>query len=324
MILGCHLALDEAIRAHRQDELDRADAALVRAAWDSKLAWAFQQADPECKPGVLERAVLVPWYIEDFVGFRDRPDARPTLADPYLPQVDMPLLRRVITERKAVMLSVSEARRAMLAEDAEAVERPFQGGLPDLATTVAWPGGGARRVFHATTAEFGDFKPVSHFGSAVAVSRHVDKGWRYGRDGEDVRIVGAALKIDNPLRVEDDGQMSSCWLVVAAHRAGALDRRDVAAIFGVGPGDLEEGGAPRTGSVRAEFSEIEGRLADRLLDAGHDGLVYRNRIEGGGDSWVVLTPDQVVADREWRYRPTEDGTAYVLLDPAEPSRPLRP
>jgi hypothetical protein len=240
MILGCHRQLDDAIRSYGQDALDAADAALVKAAYDSKLAWAFQQSDPDCKPHVFERALMVPWYIADFISWRDKPNPRPTTVDPYLSQVDMDLMRRVIAERAAVMQQVSDARHALLMADSPNVEAAFQDDLPDVTTACCWPDGSARRVFHVTPVEFTEFKPVSHFGSAVAVSRHADKSWRYGRDHEDLRVIGASLQVSNPLQIVDDGQMSSCWLVVAAHKAGALNRAE---------------------------------------------------------------PEQVIADREWRYRP---------------------
>lgn len=304
MILGCHEALDEAIAQHRQADLARADQAVVSAAEGCGLTGVYARLMPEWDPERVRRAFLRPAEIDMYFATRGRQGTTRSAIEDDLDRLDLAPLTAALAARRALMDEISAQRREMVAADYPRVESAFDVPCPGtLATEVRWADGRPRTVFHVTAAEFDRFKPVSHFGSALAVSRHADRAWRYGRDGEDVRVVAAWLDIKRPLRIADDGQMSVVWMVAAARAAGALTLPEAAAVLGVGAGDFDAGGSLLPGRIKIEAFEVEEAFAAALLDKGWDGLVYANRVEGGGDSWVTLRADQVHVAREWRYAP---------------------
>ena len=153
-------------------------------------------------------------------------------------------------------------------------------GLPRLASVEGW---------HGTDADFGEFDLAHargqlgfHFGTegqAAAV---------LGEDG-DPRIIRAELDIGNPLRMPDLGG----WQGHAAKAA------------------FEEAlGVRIPGSGSAES------IVRAVKAAGHDGIVYANRFEGEGDSYIAFDPSQIriVDDGRPAPGPVEGVPRFVTFD----------
>lgn len=148
-------------------------------------------------------------------------------------------------------------------------------------------------VYHSTRAgdDFVEFKVGeetqlgAHFGTqnqawSITVAR-----WKKRlplRPGETVggwRTMANYLSIKHPLRVTDAGDWSNpyaSWEVLNKATKGDLD-------------DL------KSEMLRVDLSKKEKRqlLIDHLDAAGWDGLVYRNRHEGTGDSYIAFRPEQI-------------------------------
>jgi len=145
-------------------------------------------------------------------------------------------------------------------------------------------------VFHATTVsdDFHAFRSGTeevgmHFGNptqAAELFRY--RGGFHDKKGG--RTYPVYLSIQNPLRVRDpeDGVWVSYGsiyngLAQELMRTGKFERDEVEAALTRGVSKIEE----------------MGELAELIKSKGYDGLVYRNRYEAPGDSWVVFEPTQV-------------------------------
>lgn len=132
-------------------------------------------------------------------------------------------------------------------------------------------------VHHGTKSTFEAFTalPDSHLGFHFGNEDQAGKAMR-AKKGSDVMSV--YLHISNPLRTIDAGDWSNpyrAWEVLNKATKGAL-------------GDLTMdmiSNTPRQSRLAI--------LMDKLKSLGYDGIVYKNRIEGKGDSYIVLSPSQI-------------------------------
>lgn len=138
--------------------------------------------------------------------------------------------------------------------------------------------GQPKTVYHATDVEFDEFLLTNdigfHFGSIQAARKRA-KAYLESDEmhPEDIVVVAAFLKIESPLRLPDlhtwDPRRTAHALVVAgvitSDQADAVDIVDLA------------------------------QVEKWLKAAGYDGIVYKNKIERGGDSYIVFDSRQVKA-----------------------------
>lgn len=196
------------------------------------------------------------------------------------------------------------------------------------------------RAYHGTIANFDAFDPRRtgdigmHFGTAEQADTASKNAWsRQYEEGSNV--IPVLLKIRHPLRVKD---MFSTLRTRYINRAkqwclltpGFLpNQEDHAAIYDAAKAADKarrkaggEWGALR-GNNAAE--QLQLKDADRrfwqaieasLKHQGYDGLIYANRVEGGGDSYVVFDPSQVRVVHA-TFDPTKTDSGQ-LLDSYQP------
>ena len=131
-------------------------------------------------------------------------------------------------------------------------------------------------VYHGTRTEFDKFRPLSHFGDVIAANvrlGYVAPFRPLRKSGAHIRR--AYLDIRNPARIEDDkaALQSPLSYFEAAHDAGHISKAEF----------LQETIKP---TLERFIKVMEGQ--------GYDGLVYKNRIEGNADSFVIFNSTQVI------------------------------
>lgn len=134
--------------------------------------------------------------------------------------------------------------------------------------------------YHGSFNEFDEFFTGSHFGDKDAANSRIDNRTQ----DRDTRFAGnhgvvypVYLSIQNPLSVEDDhGLRDGYDLCNAAMKAGAITSE-------------ERSRCEDTGSSVIAKKRLFALLSDR----GYDGMVYRNVVEGEGNSWITFSPRQI-------------------------------
>src|SRR5690606_11644622 len=126
------------------------------------------------------------------------------------------------------------------------------------------------------------------------------------------QIMPLYMRIENPLRVRDLDTFSFLTLGPELERLGLVEdgRAWSDEVYNEGvrrtmerwareypgartKGDLEAAGLSLDDQL-AELQDAANEVAIERLEAmGYDGLVYENRFEGGGDSWVAFRPEQI-------------------------------
>jgi hypothetical protein len=206
-----------------------------------------------------------------------------------------------LRETWKLVISMAEFRaledEALKAYEAEAA-LPASLSIEDLAERAAQPAGlriGAsavlddmssrKLVHHATRSDFPipEFAPFSHFGTLNAARSRAEGIGPHRRDVSGVRLVSAFLDIRNPLDVCDINDTHDVVRLVA--------------VIGAAAPELELDGLLEDEEM--DDDEVLATVAQRLLAAGHDGLVYRNLHEDPGSlSWVILDASQIVLMRD--------------------------
>lgn len=186
--------------------------------------------------------------------------------------------------------------------------------FPD--SKVVDPEGKPLVVYHGTDKDFSTFDPSLsgdlgiHFGTAEQASKAVNVLGKPLVEG--ARVIPAFLDIKNPLRLPDVfSVIGKRWTTRAKnlrldskgikfdaeqtrelHDAAAnLDRiRDRAG------GDWKLGLSSKP-EVREAYRKEEKRfwkvVESAIKASGYDGVVYSNKVEGKGDSYIVFSPDQI-------------------------------
>ncbi|MEJ8837644.1 GNAT family N-acetyltransferase [Ramlibacter sp. AN1133] len=139
-------------------------------------------------------------------------------------------------------------------------------------------------VFHATSADFNTFDTTrgdlgTHFGTLQQALRVVERGERDGRAGR--RIIPAWLKLANPLRLVDEGSF---------HADGIAEQLERKGLLAVGEGTRIRRECDADWRARKIYDP---QLRQVIQDAGFDGVVYANRHEGAGDSYIAFEPQQI-------------------------------
>lgn len=209
--------------------------------------------------------------------------------------------------------------------------------------------GTPRLQFHATnvSADFGIFKPVSHFGTLRAAEQRLNVDRR--RFDERSRVIPAYLRIENPLRIEEE--FSTPWqrdqdvldtVVLKLEEVGQQSEADALFhLIGEGtdakdwtndyiaymqrtltPEEFAERPQPVSGlsfrvmdrnrgfDLYSEFIDavVMPQVIDVIKAAGYDGFVYKNMVEDVGiDSYIALEPQQVKSPWNKGVWSTESG-----------------
>lgn len=141
-------------------------------------------------------------------------------------------------------------------------------------TAVATPEGLPRHVYHATDCSFAIFAHSNdfgfHFGPIEAANTRCT---HIGDDGAEVRVMPVYLRIENPLRIRDCFTWDLRNMVGEAAELGAI--------------------APEVAEHILESDDGDNLFKAALENAGHDGIVYSNVTEGGGDSYLVWRAEQI-------------------------------
>lgn len=152
-------------------------------------------------------------------------------------------------------------------------------------------------VYHATRADFHEFRPLSHFGTMQAAHDRYNDKWHpahldMNHSAHHVSVMPVHISLKNPLDVgpERDWQSNRDTIRQAADsmfKSGRMDQdylKSAEKLYDL-VDDKRWGSDPRA-------AEQEG--ANLLREAGHDGIIYTNRIEDPGSrSFITLGPEQV-------------------------------
>jgi hypothetical protein len=132
--------------------------------------------------------------------------------------------------------------------------------------------------FHGTNADFDTFAKGDggfHVGPPSAASRRGD------------RVMPLAVNIRNPLRVPDEGDFASPFFLGELERLGAITGDEYRRL----EPRLDRFWRGAKGTVDPYAATAE--LRELLKQKGYDGYVYRNRFEGGGDSFMAFDAAQL-------------------------------
>ena len=140
-------------------------------------------------------------------------------------------------------------------------------------------------VYHGTHSKFENFDPRYsfhlgfHFGTLDQAKRRLKTSAKerplLPRRGD--RIIAAYLSIQNPLESQDAGDWVNSyrvWKTLDKATDGAFGEYDFA---------LNEQPVPKRHRL----------IVSLLKQMGYDGIVYRNQIEGTGESWIAFDPSQI-------------------------------
>lgn len=140
-------------------------------------------------------------------------------------------------------------------------------------------------VYHGTmaSADFSDFRPLSHFGTADQANS-IATGLRiYGQpEGQAKRVMPVYLSIQNPLRIKDSGAQHEALDLIEA----------VVDDLGLSHYEREKMLYDENDDRRSEAG-VAAELIAALENRGYDGLVYSNSMEGDGDSYIAFHPEQI-------------------------------
>lgn len=135
-------------------------------------------------------------------------------------------------------------------------------------------------VFHGTASNFdvfdidrSDLGP--HFGSLKQAHKALDRHYS-DVGGPNIRPV--YLKLENPLRLKDEGSFHADAIIDQLLKKKLIDKK----LFS----DIKQGGWHQ----RKHYNGI---IRQILFRAGYDGIVYKNKHEGDGDSYIVFSHEQI-------------------------------
>lgn len=137
-------------------------------------------------------------------------------------------------------------------------------------------------AYHRTATDFDEFDTTrgdlgTHFGTADQAANLFGGQLRNGE-----RTLAVFLHIENPLRLQDKGGFHADGVAPQLRRKGFIDGATCRRLVEVGLNG-------RVHERRAANEEIKALLRA----AGHDGVVYRNTMEGRGNSFIAFDPCQI-------------------------------
>jgi len=155
--------------------------------------------------------------------------------------------------------------------------------LPLTPSFKAWFGNGKvkRVVYHATTAQFSEFDTDrsdlgAHFASTLTQANRIAMARHAG-----AKIIPCFINLTNPLRLNDTGTFHAQGIALQLERKGIIPEGEGKRITKEGKTDWK---------LTRKYDSL---LRKAIIDAGYDGVVYKNEHEGVGDSYIVFSPKQV-------------------------------
>ena len=164
-------------------------------------------------------------------------------------------------------------------------------------------------LYHGTLQDFDTFRRGDigyHFGSREQAENRVKFLQKYGGEGSGAEGFGPGdfvmpvhLRVENPLRMEDVGEWGDPFEVYQQLPDEILSRVNPKLVDQVL--DIRKqyyGAENQFGNLPNEyFTDPKTRkaldtLRAAIKDSGYDGIVYANRGEGAGDSYIVFEPEQ--------------------------------
>lgn len=150
---------------------------------------------------------------------------------------------------------------------------------------LAWRGRSKVRhvVYHATAAQFDVFDTSkgdlgAHFGDLDQM-KHLESRLS-SRDGG-MLIMPVWLKLENPIRLVDTGTFHADGIAIQLEKKKILKKGEGVRIAKECDTDWR---------LRKKYDAY---LRQKMVEHGYDGVVYRNKHEGGGDSFIIFDPRQV-------------------------------
>lgn len=171
-------------------------------------------------------------------------------------------------------------------------------------------------VFHGTPAVFDSFERTVdigfHFGTEAQARKRLEVTGLVPGKG---RLESFYIRLENPAVVSDLGSWHPLETVAEMYRRGYLEESDVRKVFEAAFDDadlLPEDEFERLLKELLDGDAIDARFAfdeldpsrelraqvhsvtrERMMDAGYDGLIYKNEAEGAGESYVVFEDVQI-------------------------------
>jgi hypothetical protein len=199
-----------------------------------------------------------------------------------------------------------------------------------------------RPVYHGTSKDFPAFDPTKtgdigmHVGTPEQASRAAADAWS-GKPVEGSQVMPLYAKTQNPLRVKDTfstlGQRHIArakalsletpgfYMNDAEHAAmyEAAKRADAARKRGGGDYSmrLDDNKKGALEAYRAADSQFWDTVEQSMRRQGYDSMIYNNKVEGKGDSYMVLDPNQLRSVHA-RFDPAKSDSADLLASRAAP------
>jgi len=150
-------------------------------------------------------------------------------------------------------------------------------------------------VYHGTAADITEFDSMEsrdigfHFGDQEAANYILERE-RYNKaPNAPLNAMPVYLSIKNPLRVKDSNFSSSGFILTLMDQ---VNSQGIEGVTSQSLQDLEMKTSKLAGRPNA-MKEASIEVMRFLESKGYDGLVYKNRKEGRGDSYVAFTPNQI-------------------------------
>jgi hypothetical protein len=229
---------------------------------------------------------------------------------------DHPLTRgevRVLRKRGLLAKMIADGRIKDLGEKAESAQPADEEDEPATVGSANQTKANATvepiRAFHGSPAQFEGAPRTDGLGAHFTLSK--DLAQRFADDqGEGKgRVVEANLNIRNPLRVEDHGgsHTSAFSTLPNLVKQGALPEQFDTELLAERLQHrheqlLREGMGNDEAYTLSQNEELE-KAKSYLESQGYDGLVYENKAEGHGDSYVAFRPEQITDPSESNVAP---------------------
>ena len=136
-------------------------------------------------------------------------------------------------------------------------------------------------VYHATPMDFREFDVTksdlgAHFGTYEQAAKRIKN-----RNDDGGKVLAFFLNIRNPLRLKDEGSFHATAIAGQLLRKGIISKEEFK--------DISINGSYRSGNE----PKYDAMVRQKIIASGYDGVVYKNTMEGSGDSYIVFDPKNI-------------------------------
>ena len=175
------------------------------------------------------------------------------------------------------------------------------------------------KVYHGTTEDFDSFEEGDlgyHFGTKEQANNRIGSinisGRNIGKNfSEGSNIIPAYLNLKNPLRLNDIGEFGDVKEIYNELKKYPEFKDAPNPMKDSAKTDSETGVISI--SISEQFTDPQ-IIKDYLIEKGYDGIVYANKVEGEGDSYIAFNPEQIKS--QFNTEPTDDPRMSFALAPA--------